>query len=164
MDNLAEMNADGAARSPRPAGYATAKSVIRRILQRTKCQHDAILGYPGVEQFLRDAILRPIALDPELAVDDVDMHQAAMDPADPLPAVEHQQITIVIAIEDRLEPDIAMGIGDLGVIGQDLLDQPAIGFCGIHRRMVSVCGSKTISRMRRLSRSSSPIGSSKRLL
>ena len=31
------------------------------IAQRTKCEHDAILGHPRVEQFLRDAILRAIA-------------------------------------------------------------------------------------------------------
>src|SRR5437870_2173151 len=47
-------------------------------LQRAECQDDAVLGHPGVEQLLRDAVLRPIALDPELVVDDVNVHQAAM--------------------------------------------------------------------------------------
>ena len=55
-------------------------------LQRTTGRHEAILGYPDVEPFRRDAVFRPIALDPELAVSDVNVHKAAMDPADPLGA------------------------------------------------------------------------------
>ena len=43
----------------------------------------------------------------------------------------------LIAIEDGLEPDIAVGIGNLRAVGQVPLDQPAIGLCGFHTRMVS---------------------------
>ena len=55
-------------------------------LQQTKRQRDAIPGNPGVEPLLGNAVFRPIALDPELAVSDVNVHQATMGPADPLGA------------------------------------------------------------------------------
>src|SRR5438045_329008 len=92
------------------------------------------------------------------------MHQAAMSATNSLPPDEHQQIMILIAIEGRLEPEVAVGIGNPGVFDEDPLDQMAIGFCGTHCRIVSVSGSKTINRMRRFSSSSAPIGSSNRLL
>jgi hypothetical protein len=69
-----------------------------------------------------------------------------MNATNSLPTDEHQQIMILVAIEDRLEPEVAVRKGNLGIVGQDPLDQPAIGFCGIHWRIVSVRGSKTIKR------------------
>ena len=67
---------------------------------------------------------------------------------------------IPFAIKDGLQLDLPMGIGNPGEIGEDRFDQAAIAFYVIHCRMVSVWGSNTIRRTRRLLRSSLPIGSS----
>ena len=107
-----------------------------------------LLGTPASISFPRDSLFGSIALDPELVVDDVNVYQTAMNATDSLPADEHQQIMIAIAIEDGLEMEVAMGIGNLGIVNQDPLDQRSIGFCGIHCRMVSDCRSNTIKRMR----------------
>ena len=122
------------------------------------------LVHPGVEQLLDNAVFRAIALDPVLAADEIDVDQATMLAASPVPADDHQQVIVLLAIEDGVELEVAMRIGNLGVVGQDSLDQLAVGACGIHWRIVSICGSKMINWMRRFSISNWPIGSSKRLL
>ena len=70
---------------------------------------------------------------------------------------------IFFTIEDGLQLDVPMGIGNPGEISEDRFDQATIVFYGIHCRMSSVWGSNAIKRTRRFLRSSLPIGSSNKI-
>jgi Dolichyl-phosphate-mannose-protein mannosyltransferase len=94
-------------------------------LGRLEGQHDPVLRYPRLLEFRGDAMLQPVALDPQLAVDDVDMDQAAVNPFLVVPADVHQDIPIAGPVEDGLCLDIAVSVGDLGVLGQDRFDDRA---------------------------------------
>src|SRR5262249_8147712 len=81
-------------------------------LGRLECQDDAVLRDPGLEELRSDPMLQPIALDPQLPVDDVDVDQAAVDPLLIIPTDVHQDIPIAGAVEDSLAPKISMRVWD----------------------------------------------------
>ncbi len=72
------------------------------LSERPKRQHDPTFRHTGVQQLLRDAALGAVALNPELAVDKIDMHQAPVFATNSLPADDHQQIVVLVAVEDGL--------------------------------------------------------------
>jgi hypothetical protein len=131
-------------------------------LRRLEGQDDGILRDPGLQQFGGDPMLQPIALDPQLAVDDVDVHEAAVDPLLVVPADVHQEVTIAGPIEDGLAPEIPVRIGDLRVFDQDRFDDVADAFHGIHQVIISASGSNPKSWTPSSSITRRPSGSSKR--
>ena len=66
---------------------------------------------------LTNAVLKTIALDPDLAVDDVDMNEAAVYPLVVVPTHVDQEITVMRPVEDGLGLDVPVGIRDHRVFG-----------------------------------------------
>jgi hypothetical protein len=151
-------------KSAHSARYATAKSVNRRISSDLNASTMRSLGTPASSKLLRDSVLRPVTLNPKLGVNNVDVNQAPMIAANSIPADEHQQVMAVLAIEDGLELSVTVGIRNSGIFLEDRLNQQVVGLRGVHCLIVSDCGSNTIKRIRWLSASNLPIGSSKTLI
>src|SRR5260370_1302899 len=55
------------------------KSGQRLDRRRLEREHDPIFGYARFEEFGGDACFGPIALDPEFAVDEIDMDETTVD-------------------------------------------------------------------------------------
>src|SRR5262249_39410703 len=83
-------------------------------LGRPEGQHDPILGDAGLDQLLGDSMFGAVALDPELAVDDVEVDQAPMDP-------------LADELANRLHKVIDFGVPQEAL---DLHGNPPVAFLG----------------------------------
>src|SRR5437899_364799 len=140
----------------RPASFLPRQIGLKR-------EHEPLAWHARLDKLPRDAPLRPVPLNPDLPVHDVDVDEAPVHAADAVPPHQHQQIPVGGAVEHRLAADLPVRVGNPSVLRENALHELTIPFYGIHCWMTSVCGSNTRSRTRWFSRRSFPIGSSKRL-
>src|SRR5262249_43937590 len=112
-------------------GGGGGKIELRR-LDCPKCQDDPVSGNSCIDEFPRDSALRSIPLNPDLAIDDVDVDEATMDTPDALPSHQHQEIAIGCGVEHSLALNLTVGVGHLRVLSDDVLHELAIPFYGIH--------------------------------
>jgi hypothetical protein len=95
-------------------------------LGRPEGQHDSVLGDASLEQLRRDAVLDPVPLNPELAVDDVHVDQASMDPFAAIPSDVDQCIAIAGPVEVRIAVELTVGIGDFRIPNQNRFNDRTI--------------------------------------
>src|SRR5258706_6844828 len=86
---------------------------------RAKREDNVVLGDPGVNEVPRDAVFSAVALNPDFSLANVHMHKTAMHSPYPFPSNQHQQIVIPLSVEDRLNLDISIGIGNLGIVREN---------------------------------------------
>jgi hypothetical protein len=89
--------------------------------RRVKSQDDIALWHPFGHQPVGDAFLRSVVLDPDLAVLDVHMKQAAVDTPLTIPTHGHQLIMTLDRIDDRLDLNLTVGRLAIAVLSQDIL-------------------------------------------
>jgi hypothetical protein len=90
-------------------------------LRGSEGEDDPILGDPGLDELCGDAVLGAIPLDPQLALDQVDVDQGAMDTLALIPPHVHQEVTVTGAIKNCLGLNLTIGIRDERVLGEDSL-------------------------------------------
>ena len=96
-------------------------------VSRMESQHNVVLRNTGFDQVTRNPLLCAIALNPQFAIDDVNMDEAAVDPFVVFPPYCHEHVTIRLAVKDCLRLQASVGIWDLRVFGQHVLHDLAIG-------------------------------------
>ena len=87
--------------------------------RRLKAQHNLIFGDARCLQFLRDAILDAVALNPDFVVNNLDVGDAPMHPSFLLPAHIEQQEMIARLVNNQMLIDVAIGIGNFSILAQN---------------------------------------------
>src|SRR5207245_685410 len=99
---------------------------------RMKAQHDVFAWNPARNELIGYRPRSTVALNPDLAVDDVNMDDRAVHAAHAVPAHVHHLVMIAVTVHDRLGFNLAMR----GLIAGILLDHPAhdlpVAFYSIH--------------------------------
>jgi hypothetical protein len=80
-----------------------------------------------LDQFWGDAVLGVIGLDPQLAVNDVDVRERMMNPLIIVPPVSYQNEAVAGTIKDRNAGQIAVRVGNLRVNVEDSFDDIGVG-------------------------------------
>jgi len=84
-------------------------------------------GNPRRYKLLGNAMFRPIPLNPDFAVNDVDVDNAPMHPLRTIPSHGEQEVMVTVVIADHFSLDLAIGVGKLCVVTQDFFDALPIG-------------------------------------
>src|SRR5581483_2270803 len=111
-----------------------------------KAQHDAVTGNACLHQFRGDSLLRAVVLYPDFVSLDVYMEETAMHTPLPIPTVPDQFVVSLLVVKNHLGFDVTVRRFERGVFPKDPLDDLAGVYWGIHRKIVSFTGSKTMRR------------------
>src|SRR5262245_11719579 len=98
-----------------------------------------MLWHPCCDQVMCNPVLGTIPLHPNFAIDDIEVDQTPMNAFCPLPADGENHIAIGSAIENGFVLYLPIRIWNLDIVRQDLLNDLAIGYDGIHRIISSLC-------------------------
>ncbi len=90
-----------------------------------------VFGNAGLLQLSGNAVFRAVALNPNFAVDDVEMNETAMNAAI-VPSEAHDQVMIVGAIKDCLIMNVSVRVANVRILAHNVLDNPAICVQSIH--------------------------------
>src|SRR5579871_1484273 len=71
-----------------------------------EAEDDVLAGDAGRDELLGDRAIGSVVLYPDLPVDDVDVHDAAMHPAFVVPADVHDLVVVLLRINDGLGVDL----------------------------------------------------------
>src|SRR5205823_5295165 len=133
---------------------------VRPDVLRVEREHDAVSGNARRNQLRGDSLFGPVALDPELPVNQIDVDDATVN-TPVRPAHDHEQVVIALGVEDGQGLQLADRVGDARPLGEQFHDQTPIVSEGTHLTTSRVLSSKTRIRMPSRSIMSLPIGSSK---
>src|SRR5579859_4588557 len=95
--------------------------------------NDVGLGNAGLFKFVADALFRAVALNPHLAIYDVQMNKAVMNPPNvSLPAYRHNEIAVVGLVEHSFISDVQSGVAPLRQRHESLADNLPVMCYFIH--------------------------------
>ena len=89
-------------------------------------QDDVVLGDARLDQNIGHPLLCTIPLDPDFAIDNINMHQTAVDPSGLFTAENHEHIPIRLTVKHEFVPDLSVSVGYVGIGRQRLSDNVAI--------------------------------------
>ena len=89
-------------------------------------QNDVLLRNARCHQLVGNGAVRPVVLNPDLAVANVKVQHAAVDAIDAIPARVHQLVMILRLVDDDLDLYLAARRPKLRVLMKDLLEDGAI--------------------------------------
>src|SRR5262245_23689633 len=72
--------------------------LFRGLLVGAERQADCLAGDPRLQQLPHNSVPHAVAPHPDLAVDDVEMCGASVDPPPAVPAVHHEQVPLGLAV------------------------------------------------------------------
>jgi hypothetical protein len=84
-------------------------------------------GNPCCYEVLSNATFSSVTLNPDFAVDDVDVDNAPVYPLCAVPSHGEQEVMVAMAVADHFSLDLAIGVGKLGVVTQNFFDALPIG-------------------------------------
>jgi hypothetical protein len=85
-------------------------------IRSVKSQNDVVFRDARFDQFIGYTVLCAVSLNPDFILDDVDMNEYAVNSSGILPSDGHDQITIILTIEDRLVLNISVGISNADIL------------------------------------------------
>jgi hypothetical protein len=86
-----------------------------------------VSGNPCRYEILSNAMFSPVSLNPDFAVDDVDVDNAPVHPLRAIPPYGEQEVMVTVAVTDYFSLDLAVSVGNLRVVTQDFFDALPIG-------------------------------------
>jgi hypothetical protein len=69
----------------------------------------------------------PVPLNPDFAVDDIDVDNAPVYPLCAIPSYSEEEVMVAVAVADHFSLDLPISVGELCVVMQDFLDALPIG-------------------------------------
>jgi hypothetical protein len=106
-----------------------------------KTQDNLTFRHPGSDEPIGNPFLSAIVLNPDLAVLDINMHDAAVNPALTMPPDVHQLVMALDWVEYRLDVDLAIGRLMSAEFPKEILDELTMTAYFIHWTRASDSGS-----------------------
>ncbi len=116
---------------------------VRSHIRLMETENDVGLGDACFFELAGNAVLGSVTVDPDLAVDDIDVYQGTVDPSRPFPTDHHDDVPVVLLVDDHLFLDGSDCIVGHHVAGEHLTDSLSVATQGIHRRISSCTWSRT---------------------
>src|SRR5262245_3435214 len=114
---------------------------MRPNIRRLKAEHDVVFRHAGFFEFGGDAVLDPILLHPDFAVNDFQVNDDCMYAARLVPSFTQKQIAVGLAIKNSLGPEFRVILQVAQMVGQRLFDYGSVAIQFIHITTSSVVGS-----------------------
>src|SRR5262249_1650237 len=132
-----------------------------RDLWGLKRQHDTVAWHSRRDKFFSNTAFRPIMLNPDLLLANINVHDAAMNTIRSIPPGVDQFIVIVRFIKDHFNLYFTARRAVLRVVANQLLDNFSVLLHSFHLTMAPCCGSNARQAMVRSSITGRAIGSSR---
>src|SRR5947209_18427540 len=113
------------------------------LVGMVEAEHDVVIGNPGREEFVRDSVLCAVVLNPDFAVANVHVDDAAMHPSPAIPTRIEQLVMALRVIKDRLDSDLTVRRWRSRVLADNPLDDLRIRGYVSHWMNSSFLGSNT---------------------